>query len=109
MTNPPVPETDTGGQVENTKAIEQTVVKELGKMPPKLREKGGLELCRDLLLKQFMAAETRPKRLFNKNTGPCEVVTRCIRTDACPVLEGQGDGLRSNPEAQNLSPSKRRW
>ena len=32
-------------------------------------------------------AETRPKRLFTKNTGPCEVVRRCIRTDACPVLE----------------------
>ena len=30
----PVPQTDTGGQVENTKAIERTVVKELGKMPP---------------------------------------------------------------------------
>ena len=31
---PPVPQTDTGGQVENTKVIEITVVKELGKMPP---------------------------------------------------------------------------
>jgi hypothetical protein len=30
----PVPQTDSGGQVENTKAIERTVVKELGKMPP---------------------------------------------------------------------------
>ena len=30
----PVPETDTGSQVENTKAIGITVVKELGKMPP---------------------------------------------------------------------------
>ena len=26
--------TDTGGQVENTKAIERIMVKELGKMPP---------------------------------------------------------------------------
>jgi hypothetical protein len=33
------------------------------------------------------AAETREKRLFTKNTGPCEVARRCIRTDACPVLE----------------------
>ena len=31
---PPVPETDSGGQVENTKEIERIVVKELGKMPP---------------------------------------------------------------------------
>ena len=35
-----------------------------------------------------VVAETREKRLFIKNTGPCEVVRRCIRTDACPVLEG---------------------
>ena len=29
-----VPQTDTGGQVENTKALERTRVKELGKMTP---------------------------------------------------------------------------
>ena len=29
-----VPETDTGGQVEHTKALERTVLKELGKLPP---------------------------------------------------------------------------
>ena len=29
-----VPETDTGGQVEHTKALERTTLKELGKMPP---------------------------------------------------------------------------
>ena len=29
-----VPETDTGGQVENTKALETTLVKELGKIDP---------------------------------------------------------------------------
>jgi hypothetical protein len=29
-----VPETDTGGLVEHTKACERTVLKELGKMPP---------------------------------------------------------------------------
>ena len=27
-----VPETDTGGQVENTKALERTMLKELGKL-----------------------------------------------------------------------------
>ena len=27
-----VPQTDTGGQVENTKALERTMLKELGKM-----------------------------------------------------------------------------
>ena len=29
-----VPQTDTGGLVENTKALERTMLKELGKMPP---------------------------------------------------------------------------
>ncbi len=29
-----VPETDTGGQVENTKALERTILKELGKLHP---------------------------------------------------------------------------
>ena len=28
-----VPETDTGGLVENTKALERTILKELGKLP----------------------------------------------------------------------------
>ena len=34
LTRVPVPQTDAGGQVENTKAIEITLVKELGKLPP---------------------------------------------------------------------------
>ena len=29
-----VPQTDTGGQVEHTKALERTTLKELGKIPP---------------------------------------------------------------------------
>ena len=29
-----VPQTDSGGQVENTKALERTLVKELGKLTP---------------------------------------------------------------------------
>jgi hypothetical protein len=29
-----VPETDTGGLVEDTEALERTVLKELGKLPP---------------------------------------------------------------------------
>ena len=33
-----VPETDTGGQVEYTKALERSVLKELGKLPPDLRK-----------------------------------------------------------------------
>ena len=37
---PPVPQTDTGGLVEYTKAIERILVKELGKPLPCLRYKG---------------------------------------------------------------------
>ena len=33
-TNKTVPQTDTGGQVEYTKALERTLVKELGKIAP---------------------------------------------------------------------------
>ena len=56
------------------------------------------------------AAETRGERLFTKNTGPCEAVRRCIRTDACPVLEGQEDpSAPRGGEGVSPSPSKRRW
>ena len=39
------------------------------------------------------AAVKRPKRLFTKNTGLCEVVRRRIGADACPVLEGYREEL----------------
>jgi hypothetical protein len=35
----------------------------------------------------------RPKRLFTKNTGLCEVERRRIGADACPVPEGQEERL----------------
>ena len=54
------------------------------------------------------AAETRAKRLFTKNTGACEVVRRCIRSDACPVPEGYVEGSARKGEALKLSPGKRR-
>ena len=51
---PPVPETDTGGQVEYTKALERSVLKELGKLPPYLRKKEALTLR-----KQYEGAQAR--------------------------------------------------
>ena len=39
-----VPETDTGGLVEYTKALERSILKELGKLPPYLRKKEALAL-----------------------------------------------------------------
>ena len=35
----PVPQTDTGGQVEHTKVSERTVAKELGNIAPYVRKK----------------------------------------------------------------------
>ena len=49
-----VPETDTGGQVEYTKAFERTMLKELGKLPPYLRKKEALTLR-----KQYEGAQAR--------------------------------------------------
>jgi hypothetical protein len=48
----PVPDTDTGGQVEDTKADERTLVKELGKMIPYLRKKGCSLACTPLRRKR---------------------------------------------------------
>ena len=50
----------------------------------------------------------RPKRLFTKNTGLCEVERRRIGADACPVPEGHEERLARKGEALNLSPGKRR-
>jgi hypothetical protein len=50
----------------------------------------------------------RPKRLFTKNTGLCEVERRRIGADACPVPEGYEERLALRGEALNLSPGKRR-
>ena len=36
---------------------------------------------------------TRLERLFNKNTGLCQGETPGIGADACPMLEGQEEGL----------------
>ena len=55
-----------------------------------------------MLLKLTKVAETRPKRLFTKNTGACEAVRRCIRSDACPVPEGYGEGLAETSVSAKL-------
>ena len=60
----PVPQTDTRGRVEYTKALERFTVKELGKLTPYLRNKGS---------RLTTGAENRSRQLFNKNTGLCKV------------------------------------
>src|SRR3954464_14047986 len=63
--------TDTGGQVENTKVIEITLLKELGKIAPYLRNKERPSRVKRLRAEPEGAAVNRPKRLFTKNTGLC--------------------------------------
>src|SRR5260370_35383034 len=82
-----VPETDTGGLVEHTQALERTVLKELGKMPPKLRDKGA-----PLLGNQGRGAQSWGWRLFTKNTGPCEAARRRKWPDPGPVPQGNEEG-----------------
>ena len=48
-------------------------------------------LVKDERLELRGVAEKRGLRLFTKNTGLCEVARRRIGSDACPVLEGQGE------------------
>ena len=48
--------TDTGGQVENTKAIGRTLVKELGKMAPHFGRRGAS------VVKSFADRSSRPQR-----------------------------------------------
>src|SRR3982751_1472152 len=83
----PVPQTNSGGQVENPEAIERPVVKNSAKCPRNFGRRGTLRRQPPRAGQRWGVAETSEKRLFTKNTGPCEVVRRCIRTDACPVLE----------------------
>ena len=59
------------------------------KCPRNFGRRGTIPVNQTLLWDVLVVvAEAREKRLFTKNTGPCEDVSRCIRTDACPVLEG---------------------
>ena len=48
-----------------------------------------------------VAAVKRPKRLFTKNTGLCEVERRRIGADACPVPEGYVELLGLDPKQRS--------
>ncbi len=63
--------------------VERIMLKELGKLPPYLRNKEDISP----LLEAWDVSQNWGWRLFTKNTGLCEVVTRCIGSDTCPVLE----------------------
>jgi hypothetical protein len=59
------------------------MLKELGNLPPELRDKEDLSAGN-----RRGVAQTRGWRLFNKNTGLCELARGRIGPDACPVPEG---------------------
>jgi hypothetical protein len=42
---------------------------------------------------------SRLKRLFTKNTAPCQAVRRRIGGDTCPMPEGQAEGCKLRSEA----------
>ena len=70
----PVPETDTGGQVENTKATGELWLRNSAKCPRNFGRRGALRCEGPCGWKRCGVAENRGKRLFIKNTGPCEDV-----------------------------------
>ena len=70
----PVPETDTGGQVENTKATGELWLRNSAKCPRNFGRRGASRREGPSGWKRCGVAENRGKRLFIKNTGPCEDV-----------------------------------
>ena len=81
-----VPQTDTGGRVENTKVNGRTAVKELGNIAGR-----NFERCPPAsrpVRAVGAGAVKDAERLFNKNTGLCKPERGCIGADTCPVLEG---------------------
>jgi hypothetical protein len=94
--------------VENTKAREITLLKELGKIASYLRKKRYPVSVKVVRLEHERVAVKCPRRLFTKNTGLCEVVRRRIGADACPVSEGYGERLGVYSDAVSLSPDERR-
>lgn len=72
---PTVPQTDTGGQVEYTKANGKILFKELGKKARRIFGRCRAPDYRGLQLKTL-------KRLFNKNTGLCKPERGSIGPDA---------------------------
>ena len=58
-------------------------------MAPYVRNKGRRQISSFVLT----ATVNRQQQLFIKNTGPCQQVIVCIRSDACPAPVSQGSRL----------------
>jgi hypothetical protein len=84
-----VPQTDTGRWVEDTKAIERTLVKELGKLTPYLRKKGYLLVCGGMPVRRTGGwHKPGPSDCLPKTQVSAERASGRIGADACPVPEG---------------------
>ena len=80
-----VPQTDTGRREEDSKALERTLVKELGKLTPYVRKKGCLGACRFRCV--FRPQESGRSDCLLKTQVSAKSERRRIETDACPLLE----------------------
>ena len=83
----PVPETDTGGQVENTKATGELWLRNSAKCPRNFGRRGTTAGDR-LVLSWWWSQRIEGSDCLLKTQVRAKTVSRCIRTDACPVLEG---------------------
>ena len=86
--NRTVPQTDTGGQVENTQALERTRGEGTRQIDTVTSGEGVPLLVKSLRMELMKVAKVRWLRLFIKNTALCKDVSRRIGCDACPVPEG---------------------
>ncbi len=86
-----VPQTDTGRRGEYPQVYGRTFVQELGKKVAVPSEEGLPDNRYSVMNGGRRDAANDLKRLFTKNTGPCEAVRQCIGTDAWPVSERYGE------------------
>ena len=71
----PVPQTDTGWQVEHTKALREPWSRNSATWRRNFgRRRAGACVAGQIAYKRAQAAVARGQRLFIKNTGPCELV-----------------------------------
>ena len=97
----PVPHTDTGRQVEETKVDERIPVKELGTNDPVTSGKGVLAMVKPARVELKRVAAKRPRRLFNKNTGRCERETADVyRLTPAQCWKVKGSCASGEPKPQ---------
>src|SRR5919204_4570426 len=89
----PVPKPTQVGRERIPRRSEEPSLRNSAKWPRNFGRRGASLGCKPLRPKPEEAAVERPKRLFTKNKGLCEVERRRIGADACPVPEGHEERL----------------